>query len=177
MTVQCVGCGAAVPDIDGPTHRYMTSAPACWQRYGELLNAFHARPTQISASIMCVDTYAIQHPGTPNPQAIRSVAVHLLNLYSYLVLGRPVNIPQVTFPGKALPSTKAPPLTDPFWLEPPSFAGRLTVFDVPVDGTGDAIAFAARSWAESVWDAWSAHHRQIEQWYARYATVSARTHR
>src|SRR5215813_7857026 len=33
-TVRCFGCGVAVPDIEGPTHRYMLSAPGCWARYG-----------------------------------------------------------------------------------------------------------------------------------------------
>jgi hypothetical protein len=33
------------------------------------------------------DAYAAQHPGTPSPQAIQSVAVHLLALYAVLEKG------------------------------------------------------------------------------------------
>jgi hypothetical protein len=35
-TERCIGCGAMVPRIDGPTHRYMTSAPGCWAKHGEV---------------------------------------------------------------------------------------------------------------------------------------------
>jgi Family of unknown function (DUF5946) len=155
---QCIGCGAEVLAMDGPIHRYMTSAPGCWQRYGELLNVLYTQPMQQATLIMCVDTYAVQHPGTPNPQAIQSVAVHLLNLYDYLVRGRPVKIPQKTFSEKAFHS-----------IEPPLFTTTLTVLDMPLSGTGDALAAGAHAWAESVWAAWSTHHEQIAEWYTKYA--------
>src|SRR5438105_15652536 len=54
--VPCVGCGALVPDIGGPTHRYIGASPGCWQAYGELL------PTG-TAHLLVVDVYAAQHPG------------------------------------------------------------------------------------------------------------------
>ncbi len=38
---------------------------------------------------LLTDAYAAQHPGVPSPQAIRSVAVHLLTLYGVLVRGVP----------------------------------------------------------------------------------------
>ncbi len=158
-TEQCVGCGASVPEVDGPIHRYMTSAPACWARYGELLGVLSIAPSLQTARQMCVDAYAAQHPGTPNPQAIQSVAVHLLNLYDYLVRGRPAGIPRFARHKGAFR-----------WLEPPSFAGTLTVFDMPIAGPDDAIAQGARAWAESVWGAWAAHHVQIASWHAAYAT-------
>ena len=169
MTERCVGCGAEVQAIDGPIHRYMTSAPACWQRYGELLNVLYGQPTQQAMLIMCVDTYAVQHPGTPNPQAIQSVGVHLLNLYDYLVRCRPISIPQKTISENAFHSIAPPSSRVSYWLEPPSFASTLNVFDMPISGPSDAIATSARAWAESVWAAWNAHHEQIAEWYAKYA--------
>jgi pimeloyl-ACP methyl ester carboxylesterase len=27
----CPGCGALVPDIDGPVHTYVPSSPGCWK--------------------------------------------------------------------------------------------------------------------------------------------------
>jgi hypothetical protein len=159
MTERCVGCGAMVEKIDGPVHRYMTSAPGCWERYGELLGALAIAPSLQLTRVMCVDAYAAQHPGTPNPQAIQSVAVHLINMYGYLVKRRPVSIPKLTGHKGAF-----------HWLNPPSFESARTVFDVPVDATGDALAAAARAWAESVWAAWSPHHEQIVGWWATYAT-------
>jgi hypothetical protein len=170
MTERCVGCDAEVPVVDGPIHRYMTSAPGCWQRYGELLSVLYAQPALQPALIMCVDTYAVQHPGTPNPQAIQSVALHLLNLYGYLERGRPVSSPQATLSERAFHSIAPHSLRANYWLEPPSFAATRTVFDMPISGTPDVMAAGARAWAESVWGAWSAHHEQVAEWYAKYAT-------
>jgi Family of unknown function (DUF5946) len=36
--VPCLGCGALVPDSDGPgpTHAYMLASPGCWALYGEV---------------------------------------------------------------------------------------------------------------------------------------------
>jgi hypothetical protein len=159
MTEQCVGCGATVARIEGPVHRYMTSAPGCWARYGELLGALAIAPSLQLTRVMCVDAYAAQHPGTPNPQAIQSVALHLINMYGYLVRRRPVTIPKLAGHKGGF-----------HWLTPPSFASARTVFDVPVGATGDAMTAAARAWVESVWTAWSPHHVQIESWSAAYAT-------
>lgn len=171
MIERCVGCGAEVQVIEGPIHRYMTSAPACWQRYGELLNTLYAQPEDQEALIMCVDTYAVQHPGTPNPQAIQSVAVHLLNLYNYLVRGRPIKIPQMILSERMFHAIAPPTMRASYWLEPPLFEGTLTVFEMPLSGTGDAMATGARAWAESVWEAWRGHHNQIAEWYAKYAVT------
>jgi hypothetical protein len=157
MTELCVGCGAEVEKVDGPIHRYMTSAPGCWARYGELLGVLAVEPTLHVARQMCVDAYAAQHPGTPNPQAIQSVAIHLLNFHDYLVRGRPAGIPR--FAGHKGVFQ---------WLQPPSFALSRTVLDMPISGSHDAIAAASRAWAESVWAAWSAQHAQIAIWYAKY---------
>jgi len=159
MPERCEGCGAEVEAMGGPIHRYMTSAPACWARYGELLGALSIEPALQMARRMSVDAYAAQHPGTPNPQAIQSVAVHLLNLHDYLVRGRPVGIPRCAGHKGAFE-----------WLPPPSFAATHTVFDMPVEASGEAITRAARTWAESVWGAWSGHHAQVAAWYAKYAT-------
>jgi hypothetical protein len=38
----CVGCGAVVPDADGPAHRYFGASPGCWRLYGEVLGREYA---------------------------------------------------------------------------------------------------------------------------------------
>jgi hypothetical protein len=156
-TELCVGCGAAVPRIDGPVHRYMTSAPGCWERYGELLGVLAIRPSLTATRIMCVDAYAAQHPGTPNPQAIQSVAIHLVNMHGYLVRRRAPGPPRVVGHKGEFP-----------WLNPPSFASARTVLDMPVGGSDEEIEAAARQWVESVWAAWSAQHAQVAGWFAKY---------
>lgn len=160
MTETCIGCGAVVEKIDGPFHKYMTSAPGCWARYGELLGVLAIDPGAVATRALCVDAYAAQHPGSPGPQAIQSVAVHLLNMYGYLVRKRPVGIPQ------SLGLTEHKGAFH--WLQPPSFGSSRTVFDVPFDAPAVEIAAAARAWSESVWAAWSRHHAQIVEWYSKY---------
>jgi hypothetical protein len=43
------------------------------------------------------------------------------------------------------------------WLDPPSWAGVLTIVDV---GGGADV----RAWAESVWRAWAPHHATVRGW-------------
>ncbi len=158
MIERCVGCGAEFEKIDGPIHRYMTSSAGCWERYGELLGVMAIAPELKIARQLSTDAYAAQHPGTPTPQATQSVAVHLLNLYGYLVRGRPVGVPQFAGHKGAFPR-----------LEPPSFEQTRTVADMPITGSHEEIAVAARAWAESVWAAWSERHGLIAEWHAKYS--------
>lgn len=155
MRTPCVGCGAVFDALDGPVHRYMTSSPACWARYGELLGVLATRPDLQAVRQMCVDAYAVQHPGTPNPQAIQSVALHLLSMRRYLVEGLPVVPLRVVGEKGAF-----------VWLTPPAVRGERTVADVPLDGAGSVLVAAARSWVESAWAAWAPHHAQVATWAA-----------
>ena len=77
----CPGCAIVLPEIEGPTHAYIESSPACWAKYGEVLAREYADP-DLFAKVhrMSVDAYAVQHPGRPSPQSIQSVAVHLISL-------------------------------------------------------------------------------------------------
>lgn len=56
-TIRCPGCAAVVPDVDGPTHRYIGGAPACWAAFTELLVQ--------GIAPYGGDAYAAQHPGSP----------------------------------------------------------------------------------------------------------------
>lgn len=76
----CVGCGALVPEIEGPTHRYLGAPPGCWAVYGEVLEKEYGDCSRYALNHrLTVD--AAQHPGVPSPQSIQSVAVHLIRLY------------------------------------------------------------------------------------------------
>ncbi len=35
--VRCIRCGALVPDVEGPTHRYIAASPGCWAVFGEVV--------------------------------------------------------------------------------------------------------------------------------------------
>ena len=84
----CVGCGALVPEIEGPTHRYLGASPGCWAVYGEVLEKEYGDYLRYApVHRLTVDAYAAQHPGVPSPQSIQSVAVHLIRLHLVLERG------------------------------------------------------------------------------------------
>ena len=80
----CVGCGALVPDTEGPTHRYIGASPGCWVAYGRLSENEASDFRYMRHPQLTVDAYFAQHPGEPSPQSIRSVAVHLVGLHLQL---------------------------------------------------------------------------------------------
>src|SRR5665213_1800271 len=81
-TIRCFSCRAFVPDIQGPVHEYMDSAPGCWKLYGDIL-AKEYSPEFYNQDIhrITVDTFAVQHPGKPERRATQSVNGHLIGLY------------------------------------------------------------------------------------------------
>jgi len=154
---RCIGCGAIVPRIDGPIHRYMTSAPGCWAQYGELCARNLSDPEASRYRQMCADTYAVQHPGRPGPQAVQSVGGHLVSLYAQLELGLPLS-------RTAALLERGTQRKGYFtWLTPPSCEGALTVLFMLANLHDPSRA--AREWATSAWQAWSSHHPQIRAWH------------
>lgn len=158
--IQCDGCGARVPDIEGPQHRYIGASPGCWQLFGEL----QVRGTHRLA----VDTYAAQHPGVPGKQSSQSVAAHLFVLC--IVLEQGVD------PGYAtqaitqfLRRRKAGGFA---WMEPPPSLGPVTVLDVLGAAGAKEHNLQVMRWAESVWSAWEPHHATVRAWAAEWANDS-----
>ena len=156
----CFSCGALVPNMEGPSHRYMLSSAGCWAVYGTLLARDYGEYNYPAVHRLSVDTYAVQHPGKPMPQAIQSVAVHLIGLYYSLEKGLPPA--QVT---KAI--GRATEFSDGFvWLDPPASMGKITVVDAANADGLEEYQRVAKEWAQSAWEAWSAHHDQIRKWAA-----------
>lgn len=172
----CPGCGALLPRADGPTHRYIGASPACWAIYSALLAggtpeveiltpppipATRTVPG-IAAGELLVDAYAAQHPGEPSPQAIQSVAVHLLALHGVLERG--------VGPGKALwIRLRAVRERGVFrWLDPPSFRDTLTVVHVAGAEPAERGARMAE-YVASVYEVWAAAYEEtIAGWYVRF---------
>lgn len=154
---QCPGCGAVLPELDGPTHPYLGCSPACWGLYGEVLAREYGDPAYFGVHQLTVDAYAAQHPGTPQRRSIQSVALHLITLC-------------LTIEGRAKPGD-GPQLHRRLakrhafqWLEPPQPLGAITVADV--QRATDAMAHKQRveRWAHDVWTAWAPHHATIRRW-------------
>ena len=126
--------------------------------YGELNAHYFSDRQAVQYRQLCVDAYAVQHPGTPGPQTIQSVAVHLISLYEQLDLG--------------LTATRAPGMLHHavsrlkgrlHWLPPPVFAETRTIAFMLANL--DNPRWAAREWAKSAWAAWAAHHAQVRAWH------------
>jgi hypothetical protein len=152
--MSCPGCGARVPDEDGPVHRYLLAAPGCWRLYGEVLArrlaARAAAPDRYPA-----DAYAVQHPGVPGPQSSQSVVTHLAALG--LMLEDGASPAAATRVMSDLIAARKGSFT---WLEPPASRGELTVADVAAAGD-DGLEAAVRAWAASAWAAWAGYQREV----------------
>ena len=157
--VRCPGCGAWVPNTDGPAHEYMLSAPGCWALFNEVAVQRY-EIASFDLRRLAVDAYAVQHPGTADRRAVQSVAVHLISLYFVLEHG--------LTPTKATDKMRQALLDKSRFvrLQPPQSMGKITMVDVV--GVTDPAEHEAmvNRWARSAWGAWSAHHAQIRQWAA-----------
>lgn len=157
--ITCPGCGALVPDIDGPTHRYLDAAPGCWQVYGDVLAKEYSDVAYNRVHRLTVDAYSLQHPGTPSPQTIRSANIHLIALCAAFEHG--IAYDRIA-PIMSRINTQH---KDTFvWLEPPAALGAVTVLDVVAARDADEHQTLVHQWAESVWRAWSQHHQTAERY-------------
>jgi hypothetical protein len=157
-TIGCIGCGGLVPDIQGPTHRYMESSPGCWQVYGELLAREYSDPAFFAVHRLTTDTYAVQHPGRPSPQSIQSVCGHLMSLCVVLDQGRDMGYARRILGAVAQRKDRFR------WLTPPRSLGKVTVVDVAGSATAAEHGRMVRRWAEAAWSAWAEQHGTIRGW-------------
>ncbi len=157
-TTICPGCGGRFPAGDGPVHRYVESSPGCWAVYGEVLAREYSQASYYRVHKFTVDAYAAQHPGQPSPQSIQSVAVHLIRLC--LMLEEGTGAEHATAVIQKAVSNKAAFR----WIDPPESRGEITVADAHRAASPEEHAAQVRAWAESVWNAWSAHHRTVRGW-------------
>ncbi len=162
--IRCIGCQAEFPETAGPHHEYMLSAPGCWAVYGEILAREYSDSRLMRLHRLTVDTYAVQHPGVNVPAARRSVAVHLSRLYLLLERGWPMEQASDAMVAISALKDQRP------WLEPPSMAGTLTVLDVAAAPSNEAHEKLVTDWAQSVWNAWKAHHPIVRSWCADLET-------
>ena len=110
---------------------------------------------------LTVDAYAAQHPGTPSPQSIGSVGVHLVRLHLQLERGLPPARANDAMLGISSRLKK-----DFVWLEPPTSLGDVTVIYVLEAEDPDDHMRRVRAWATSVWGAWKPHHETVRRWAA-----------
>ena len=153
----CPECGVRLPPVEGPTHAYIGGSPSCWALFGEILAREYSDALRMKVHQLTVDSYAVQHPGRPEPRSIRSVWGHLASLYWQLDKGRPGHWARRVIPPVA---AQADGLG---WLDPPEPRGSITVADVAAAGGPDEHHAIVDRWARDVWAAWSIHHGRIAE--------------
>ncbi len=136
----------------------MESSAGCWAAYGEVLTREYSDPAYSEFHRLSVDAYAVQHPGRPSRQSIRSVGLHLIRLC--LVLEGGLDLRRANEAMRAAASAE-----DAFvWLEPPASPGDVTVADIQKAANPREHKNAVRAWASSAWSAWAAHHETVRGW-------------
>lgn len=145
-----------MPDIVAPTHRYVPSAPGCWQAFGEVqadqLHRFGYPP----AHRFVVDAYMAQHPGDGEDRRDRqSVFVHLVALCALLEKSLTPDAVTKLLGVVARSHEDFPVLTRP--ADP----GALTVLHMVGAKDLDDYSRRARDWADGVWESWTEHHAVI----------------
>ena len=166
-TISCIGCGAAVPDVDYPfgrSEKYPAAlSPGCWKLYCEdILVREYGEWEYPPIHRLTVDAYWAQHPGRETPQTTQSVIVHLTSIN--LVVYEDVSCETAT---KKIGQLTKKYNDDFSWLEPPANRGDITVVDVAEARDLDEHTELVRDWARSVWQAWEKHHPTLEQWTKR----------
>jgi uncharacterized protein DUF5946 len=154
-TIECIGCGARVPDTDGPVHSYLGASPGCWAYYGELISAESLDRNLAPMQRLTINTYAVQHPGVPRPQTKQSLWVHLAGLCLVLERGQPADRTMQLMAGLASRRW------DWDWLEPPALPYPRTIVDVRGARTLDSYDQAVAEWSVSTWLSWQAHHDAV----------------
>jgi CTP:molybdopterin cytidylyltransferase MocA len=158
ITESCPGCGARyLPQVLDETHPYIGASPACWATFGEVLAREFGDIAFGRVHRQTVDVYSVQHPGHDDRRQRQSVALHLVGLCHWLE--HDVEVARLNAITQQLASTDR----DWPWLDPPD-GYAMTVADVIGARDGPTHVALVRRWAESTWDAWSAHHELVRGW-------------
>ena len=150
----CIGCGRPVPNIEGPTHRYLGSSPGCWAAYTTLPFGGMAGPAELPHSAMTVDAYAVQHPGRPGSSSTPSVWIHLAAMHLVLERGWPSDR-LVEIRRLVADANDGWP-----WLTPPGSMGGIGAIDVAMAAQTE-VAAVVRAWVDAAYGAWADHHDAI----------------
>lgn len=177
-SIECPGCGILFPPFDGPTHRYIGASAACWALKLAIDHRIQPEPELLTRSrgpaltstawpridappldAVWDDAYFVQHHGGDSPQAIQSVAVHLLTLHGTVTKGAD----GVWIKRRALRERGV------FHkLQPPPIGCSLTVLHFFPTGGIDSVVTRS-NYAHSVYNAWMIPHRTtVTDWYERH---------
>lgn len=139
-------CGAVVRGGD----------EACQKLFDEVLAFEYSDPSCGAVHLFSVDCYALQHSEAHRPY---SNAFHLLRLGWFFERDKNPKLGKTDLEFKRY----AKNLRDFPYLAPPKDRGGITVADIVGCKNPEAHEAAVRQWAQSVWQAWRAHHGWVRQ--------------
>ncbi len=158
ITEPCPGCGTRyLPQVLDETHPYIGASPACWATFGEVLAREFENVTFGRVHRHTVDVYSVQHPGTDDRRQRQSVALHLIGICHWLE--HDLGMERLNAITQRLANTDR----DWPWLDPPA-SYPMTVVDVLEARDGPEHVRLVRAWAETTWEAWSAHGDRVRAW-------------
>ena len=153
----CPGCGSRLPALEGATHAYMLSSPACWDAFSRIMAREFSNPKLLPVHRLSVDAWAVQHPGDGSRRAIQSVGLHLARLMVQIeqgATGEAAHAAMLDFVSRKAELPELPPRT----------MYQITVADV-VDAVAiDDHVRAVQRWAEATWLDWADQHQFIRDW-------------
>ncbi|MEX1019496.1 MAG: DUF5946 family protein [Litorilinea sp.] len=185
MLEPCPGCGALFAQlVENLNHPYIGASADCWALFAALVAGQTPDADLIAASrigaaraeapavpdlsvlpgveSLLVDAYAAQHHGESSPQAIQSVAVHLLTLRGVLECN--------VDPAQALWVRRRALRTRGVFhrLTPPPLGAALSIRHLFPGGGVDRPCSTA-DYVVSVYTAWSTcHAATLADWYTRF---------
>jgi len=156
-TSDCPGCGVSLPVSDWPVRSRANASPACWQLYMSVVGHEFAYLPQLGGlHQLTVDAYGAQHAGEQVPAI--GIAFALIGLH--LALDDGWSGTQVRAAHQHLAARGG---DWPAFSAPMSRAA-LTIADVAGSPTPEEHAARVRSWAASVWEAWTQEHARVREW-------------
>jgi hypothetical protein len=163
----CSGCGAVLPlsQTGRPVHNYVDASASCWLVFSQLTGLGEPMLAQRVTNSLIVDAYLCQHHGNPSPQAIQSVAVHLLALYGVLQVG--LEPSQTLWIRQRATRPERKKITDRFyWLAPPDWINCPTLAQAIEQPTAEKRADEVEVYVLTVWQRWSdLHLSTLQLWY------------
>lgn len=156
--VQCIGCGAWVPDINEEPSYHKGASPGCWAVYLEWLvkeNEWYGYP---AVHRFLTDCYVVQHPYN-HPKTIRSLNVHLISLCC--MVERRYAPDRAT---KIMAGISGEFKARFTWLTPPTPDYAITILNIPKSRNLEAYSSMMYDWADCVWNGWKQHHDVIRDY-------------
>ena len=154
----CPGCGLLHEPADLDRPQDLLASGECAQEYAAAASCFYADPGLVPLRQHVVDAYACQHPLATTRRGVQTTALCLMTLDLVVECGLDVAL------GSALHQEMVRTRPAFVALPAPDLSATLTYRHLDSAASPQARGRQAREWAESVWQAWAAHHAQVRRW-------------